>query len=96
MMGATVESCTFSAEWQNRDLAELTAYKMLTFVDSYLRFILQTYPGKKIFIVNYGMPAVYFHEAIHNVDGIWGVINIGFPTFSYIDGVKHIRGVSLS
>jgi hypothetical protein len=91
-MGAIVESMTLSADWNNPELVEISAYNAIAMVQSYLKFIVETYPTSKIIVVNYGDPSMFFYHAIHFVERISGVINIAFPTFNYIDEVEHVRG----
>uniref|UniRef100_A0AC35G342 Uncharacterized protein n=1 Tax=Panagrolaimus sp. PS1159 TaxID=55785 RepID=A0AC35G342_9BILA len=91
-MGAIVESMTLSAYWNNPELVEISAYNAIAMVQSYLKFIVKSYPTSKIIVVNYGDPSMFFYHAIHFVERISGVINIAFPTYSYIDEVEHVRG----
>uniref|UniRef100_A0AC35FZY0 Uncharacterized protein n=1 Tax=Panagrolaimus sp. PS1159 TaxID=55785 RepID=A0AC35FZY0_9BILA len=91
-MGAIVESMTLSADWNNPELVEISAYNAIAMIQSYFKFIVETYPTSKLIVVNYGDPSMFFYHAIHFVERILGVINIAFPTSSYIDEVEHVRG----
>lgn len=93
-MGATVESCTLAAEWTGEpNIIKTSTYSAMSVMQSYLKFILATYPDKKVMIVNYGNPSMFIYHAIHFVENIWGIINIGFPTYSVDEDGQHIRGV---
>uniref|UniRef100_A0A914YH73 Uncharacterized protein n=1 Tax=Panagrolaimus superbus TaxID=310955 RepID=A0A914YH73_9BILA len=91
-MGATVESLTLSADWNNPELLQISAYNAIAMVQSYFKFIIETYPSSKLIVVNYGDPSMFFYHAIHFVERISGVINIAFSTSTFVDEVEHIRG----
>uniref|UniRef100_A0A914YFB5 Uncharacterized protein n=1 Tax=Panagrolaimus superbus TaxID=310955 RepID=A0A914YFB5_9BILA len=91
-MGATVESLTLSADWNNPELLQISAYNAIAMVQSYFKFIIETYPSSKLIVVNYGDPSTFFYHAIHFVERISGVINIAFSTSTFVDEVEHIRG----
>uniref|UniRef100_A0A914PGN8 Uncharacterized protein n=1 Tax=Panagrolaimus davidi TaxID=227884 RepID=A0A914PGN8_9BILA len=91
-MGAIVESMTLSADWNNPELVEISAYNAIAMIQSYFKFIIETYPTSNLIVVNYGDPSMFFYHAIHFVERVLGVINIAFPTSSYIDEVEHVRG----